>query len=326
MRNLAILTTLVLVVACAMPAAAQDNQDKNNNKGGLGGVLDTLGNVLGVGNQKLHGTVVLNEGSTFVVRTDDERTYRVDTASLDPQKTKTLTPGQMVSVTAHGGSQAGVLTATDVAPDAKGGGKAFGTVNGTVQEAGKQRVLFKTRDGLVLPVDVSKINGLPYLAANQPATLYYEQGSRQEVVGVWIEPGTSTSAQNRASQHQRGTASSATPSDAERASQPSTSTSQPSTSQPSTSQPSNDGQSPGAQSSPSASVATGSESIEGVVQSLGMSQLTLRTSQGTPMTVDTSGVDRQALRGIAPGDTVTVTGTAGNSPDRFVAQSVQPRR
>jgi len=91
-------------------------------------------------------------------------------------------------VTAHGGGQAGVLTATDVTPDPKGGGKAFQAVSGTVQEAGRQRVLFKTRDGLVLPVDVSNINGLPYLAPNQPATLYYEQGPRQEIVGVWISP------------------------------------------------------------------------------------------------------------------------------------------
>jgi hypothetical protein len=66
--------------------------------------------------------------------------------------------------------------------------------------------------------------------------------------------------------------------------------------------------------------------VEGVVQSLGMSQLTLQTPQGTSMTVDTSAIDRQTLRGIAPGDTVTVTGTAANSADRFVAQSVQPRR
>jgi len=42
--------------------------------------------------------------------------------------------------------------------------------------------------------------------------------------------------------------------------------------------------------------------------------------------VDTSGVDRQALRAIGPGDAVTVTGKSGASPDRFVAQSVQPKR
>ena len=157
MRKLAALTTLALILAAAAPLAAQDKQSNQDSKGGLGGVLDTLGNVLGTGTQKLHGTVVANEGSTFVLLTDDHRTYRVDAAALDPH----------------------VLTATDVTPDAKGGGKTFQAVSGTVQEAGRQRVLFKTRDGLVLPVDVSNINGLPYLAPHQPATLYYEQGPRK---------------------------------------------------------------------------------------------------------------------------------------------------
>jgi hypothetical protein len=289
MRTLAILTMLVLALSVATPLAAQDKQDKDN-RGGLGGVLDTLGNVLGTGSQKLQGTVVLNEGPTFVLRTDDGRTYRVDTASLDPQKARGVTPGQSVSVTTRGGGQAGVLTATEIAPDAKSSAKTFQTVTGTVQEAGSQRVLFKTRDGLVLPVDVGNIKGLSYLAANQPATLYYEQGSRQEIVGVWIQPGTSAAAQ----QPQPG-AGQASPS------------------------------SPGSQTSPSASVPS-PQSLEGVVESVGVSQLTLQTSAGRAITVDTSGIDRQALRAIAPGDIVTVTGKLGTTADRFVAQSVEPRR
>jgi len=288
MRTLAILTTLALALSVATPLAAQDKPDKDN-RGGLGGVLDTLGGVLGTGSQKLHGTVVLNEGSTFVLRTDDGRTYRVDTASLDPQKARGVTPAQSVSVTARGGGQAGVLTATEIAPDAKSSAKTFQTVTGTVQEAGGQRVLFKTRDGLVLPVDVGNIKGLPYLAANQPATLYYEQGSRQEIVGVWIQPGTSAAAQ------QQPGAGQASPSSA------------------------------GSKTSPSASVPS-PQSLEGVVESVGVSQLTLQTSAGRAITVDTSGIDRQALRAIAPGDIVTVTGKPGTTADRFVAQSVEPRR
>ena len=285
MRRLAVLTTLALILAAAAPLAAQDKQDKQtkpDSKGGLGGVLDTLGNVLGTGTQKLHGTVVANEGATFVLRTDDRRTYRVDAAAIDPQKVSALTPGQTISVTAHGGGQAGVLTATDVTPDPKGGGKTFQAVSGTVQEAGRQRVLFKTRDGLVLPVDVSNINGLPYLAPNQPATLYYEQGPRQEIVGVWIQPGTAGA-------------------------------SAPSTGAPSA-------------SAPSASVPAAAQSLEGSVESVGMSELKLQTSDGRSVVVDTSGVDRQALRAIGPGDAVTVMGKSGASPDRFVAQSVQPKR
>jgi translation initiation factor IF-1 len=290
MRKLAILTTLALACLVAAPVAAQDKQDKNNNKdnrGPLGGVLDTLGNVLGTGPQKLHGTVVLSEGSTFVLRTDDGKTYRVDAASLDPQKTQALTPGQTVSLNARGGGQAGVLTASDIAPDAKSTGKTFQTVSGTIQEASRQRVLFKTREGLVLPVDVSNVNGLPYLAANQPATLYYEQGQKQEIVGVWVQPGS-----GQASASQQNTPPPATAPSA---------------------------------SAPSASVPSPA-SIEGLVESIGVSELKLQTNDGHAITVDTSGIDRQALRAIGPGDVVTVTGRGGASPDRFVAESVQPRR
>jgi hypothetical protein len=189
-------------------------------------------------------------------------------------------------VNARGGGQAGVLTASDITPDAKSSGKTFQTVSGTVQEANRERVLFKTRDGLVLPVDVSNINGLPYLAANAPATLYYEQGSKQEIVGVWVQPGTA-----------QGSASS-----------PNT--------PPSTSASAN---------TPSASVSS-PQSIEGLVESIGVAELKLQTSEGQSITVDTSGVDRQALRAVGPGDIVTVTGQGGATPDRFVAQSVEPRR
>jgi hypothetical protein len=272
MRKLGILTTLALACLVAAPVAAQDKNNKDN-RGTLGGVLDTLGSVLGTGPQKLQGTVVLREGSTFVLRTDDGKTYRVDTASLDPQKTQTLAPGQTVTVNARSGGQAGVLTASEITPDAKSSGKTFQTVSGTVQEANRQRVLFKTRDGLVLPVDVSTVNGLPYLAANVPATLYYEQGPKQEIVGVWVQPGT-------------GQASA---------------------------------------TAPSASVSS-PQSIEGLVESIGVAELKLQTSDGHAITVDTSGVDRQALRAIGPGDVVTVTGKGGATPDRFVAQSVEPRR
>ena len=58
MRKLAMLITLGLVLAVAVSVAAQDKQDKDS-KGALGGVLDTLGSVLGTGPQKLHGTVVV---------------------------------------------------------------------------------------------------------------------------------------------------------------------------------------------------------------------------------------------------------------------------
>jgi hypothetical protein len=51
-----------------------------------------------------------------------------------------------------------------------------------------------------------------------------------------------------------------------------------------------------------------------------MSEIKMRTSDGRSLTVDSSGVDRQSLRGVPPGDTVTITGAADVSGDRFVAQ------
>jgi hypothetical protein len=49
-------------------------------------------------------------------------------------------------------------------------------------------------------------------------------------------------------------------------------------------------------------------SVEGVVDSIAMSEIKMHTSDGRSLTVDTSGVDRQSVRGVTPGDTVTITG------------------
>jgi hypothetical protein len=68
------------------------------------------------------------------------------------------------------------------------------------------------------------------------------------------------------------------------------------------------------------------QTVEGLVQSVGIGTLTLQTGAGQTVTVDTSRVDREALRAIAPGDVVAVRGTGGGTSDRFVAESVQARR
>jgi hypothetical protein len=186
-------------VFVAVPAVAQQSGGQSQGGGALGGVLDTLGGILGGGSRKVQGTVVVNDGNTVVLRTNDRTTYRVDAASLDPGARASLTPGQTVTVTGRGG-HGDVLTATDIQPDGGATSAAtFQRVTGTVQETGKQRVLFKTGEGLVLPIDVSRVHGLPYLGANQPATLYYEQGPKQEIVAVWIQPGAQSTGQPAAS-------------------------------------------------------------------------------------------------------------------------------
>jgi translation initiation factor IF-1 len=147
-------------------------------------------------------------------------------------------------------------------------------VSGTVQSTSSGRVLFKTKDGLTVPVDTSQIRGLPALAANTPATLIYEQGANQESQPVWIEAGDTTTA----------------------SSQPSASL-------------------------PSANAPTG-QKLEGLVESIAAAEITVQTTDGRHIKVDTANVDRTTLASVRPGDIVTVTGTAGTDPDKFSATTV----
>ena len=271
-----VIVILTVLLALAAPAAAQDSK-------GLGGVLDTLGGLLGGGTSKLHGAVVIAHDTTVVLRTDDKRSVRVDTGAIDPQVRQQLVPGQKVTITARGSGD--VLTASDVQVEqGQSAARAFSRVTGTVQDRSDGRVLFKTKEGLTLPVDTSQIRGLPYLAANTPATLIYEQGPKQEILGVWIEPGD--------------TAASASP-----AMEPAASGSQPSASLPSPNAPAG-------------------QKLEGLVESIAASEITVQTTDGRHIRVDTANVDRTALASVRPGDIVTVTGNATTDPDHFSATSV----
>ena len=285
MNLIVILTALIVALVGAAPAGAQDKDSKD--RGGIGGVLDTLGGLLGSGaSSKLQGSVVTAHDTSVVVRTDDKRSVRVDTASIDPQVRQQLVPGQKVTVTARGGGD--VLTASDIQVEqGQAAPQAFSRVTGTVQERTNGRILFKTKEGLTLPVDTSQIRGLPYLAANTPATLIYEQGPKQEINAVWIEAGDS--------------AVSASPA------------AEPAASQPKGSQP--------AASLPSGAAGAG-QKLEGLVESVGMSELTVQTADGRHIRVDTAGVDRSTLASVRPGDIVTVTGNATTDPDKFSANSV----
>src|SRR5207245_10493212 len=121
------------------------------------------------------------------------------------------------------------------------------------------------------------------LAASQPATLYYEQGPRQEIVAVWVQPGSGqpSASQPNTSQQTASQQPSPSPSSAPPASTPSS-------------------------TAPSASVSS-PQSIEGQVESIGVAELKLQTSDGRAVTVDTSGVDRPALRAISPRGGGTLT-------------------
>jgi hypothetical protein len=212
MNLIVILTAMFFALAGIGSVAAQDTKDNTTkDRSGIGGVLDTLGGILGGGTNKLHGSVVLARDNTLVLRTDDHRSVRVDTASIDPQVRQQLVPGQAVTVTARGAG-GDVLTASDVQVEqGKNAPQAFSRVTGTVLERSDGRVLFKTKEGLTLPVDTSQIRGLPFLAANTPATLIYEQGPKQELLGVWIEPGDAAVSASPTSDPSASTTSAASP-------------------------------------------------------------------------------------------------------------------
>jgi len=59
-----------------------------------------------------------------------------------------------------------------------------------------------------------------------------------------------------------------------------------------------------------------------MVESVGLSDLTLQTSDGKHVTVAISNVDKSALASVRPGDAVAVTGTAGTDPTHFTATSI----
>jgi hypothetical protein len=281
--NVIVIVTALLMLIGVGPAAAQSTKSNDSRGGGLGGVLDTLGGILNAGGGKVHGSVVAAHDTSLVLRTDDNRTLRLDTGSIDPKVREQLVPGQMVTVTAKGAG-ADVLTASDVQVEqGKTAAQKFQEVPGTVQGRSDNRVLFRTRDGLTIPVDTSQIRGLPYFAANTPATLIYQQGPNQEIQAVWIEPAESS---------------------------PSAS---PTTDRATT-------------SAPAASNAPGGQTLQGMVESLGINDLTLQTADGRHVTVATGTVDRNSLASVRPGDSVTVTGTPGSDPARFTATSIAPMK
>jgi hypothetical protein len=191
MKLLAFLATLLLLAP--VPAQAQ-----SSSRGALGGVIDTLGGILGIGGGRVHGHVVVATGDTLVVRTDDNRTLSIDASQTDLRIRGLLKPGDGVTVTLRqpreGESRSQTLAAADLQLDAPSQApKSYERVEGTVTEASGSRVVFKTREGFTLPLDVSLITGLPSLQPGQPATLIYEQSSRPgNVTAVWIEPGTGT--------------------------------------------------------------------------------------------------------------------------------------
>ena len=94
-------------------------------------------------------------------------------SEIDPRLRGLLQPGEAVTIVVKI-AQNQVPVASEIQLDRVKSGaipqrKSFQQVLGTVEQTSGSQVIFKTRDGLELPVDVSAIKGLPALAPKQPA-------------------------------------------------------------------------------------------------------------------------------------------------------------
>lgn len=150
-----------------------------------GAVLDVLTDGLGLA-RTARGHVVQHREATLVLRGDDQRVYTINTAGLDLPAMTRLKEGRPVTVALKSGSGPAVMPIAASVTAGPGAAKTFRRVEGFVEAVNGDRVTFKTRDGLTLTLDRSRIVGeAPRVAVNETATLVYEQ--EPALAGVWID-------------------------------------------------------------------------------------------------------------------------------------------
>jgi hypothetical protein len=259
-------SVLAFVLAAPVgPAGAQDR---------FGDVIgEILGGILGDGERaSVSGHVVFVRHDTLVFRTHDQRTLEVDVRRLDPALVQRLQPGQPVRLEVRRAVREGPVEAIRAEVDPAQPPADFQRVEGTIEDARGGQVLFRTRDGFRVPVDISRIGGLDPLRPNDPATLIYEQvPPEHQVAAVWIETGTP------------------------------------------------------AASPPATVPRTMAERLEGRVQAISLTSLTLQTFDGRHVQVDLGAVDARTRDTIRPGDVVTVFGHQ-QRPDVFAADWIETDR
>lgn len=175
-KNRAILTiAIVATLFTAAPASARARTDA---------IVDILRDMLGV-DRVVRGHVVKNREATLVLRSDDARTYTINTAALDVDGLRRLRDGRPVAVTLKSPGPGGMPIATAVDLQA-GPAKVFRRVDGTVEAVSEDAITLRTNDGMRFTLDPGRIVGEPpQVAVREPITLVYEQEPR--VAGVWIE-------------------------------------------------------------------------------------------------------------------------------------------
>jgi hypothetical protein len=170
----------ILVIASGIPAlACAQGTDRAR------GVFDDLlKDVLRL-NRTVRGHVVQHREATLVLRSDDERTYTINTAALGFAALHALRDGRSVTVSLKDSLPGAMPIAVALEP-ADGSVKRFQRVEGSVEAVDDERITFRARDGRRLSLERARIVGdAPHVWPSETATLIYQDEPR--VAGVWIE-------------------------------------------------------------------------------------------------------------------------------------------
>jgi hypothetical protein len=182
---IAMFATGVVLLGVVTPALGQ-----RQGQGREGGVPDVLTGVLTDVlrlSRSVHGHVVQHREATLVLRGGDDRTYTINTVGLETTALRNLREGWPVIVVLKSPGPDSMPIAASVAPG-EGAVKVFRRVKGTVESVSGDRITFKTRGGMTVTLDRSRIVGeAPHVAPNESATLVYEQ--EPQLAGVWIATG-----------------------------------------------------------------------------------------------------------------------------------------
>ena len=180
-----VVVVLILALASFTPALAQ--------LPGLGGIFkDTLGGLLGRDEaQNWRGHFVQAKGTTMIFRAEDGKTYAVDMSAINTQTWHPFTLGQPVTLAAKPGSGSQALIAVRIeAEQLDRSGRTreprtFRTAHGVVERVDGSKLMVRTTDNALFPVDVAQMTGEAEFRALDGALVILEPGQPNTV--VWIE-------------------------------------------------------------------------------------------------------------------------------------------
>lgn len=173
----ALLTTIVALSGMTSPASAQSRP--------ADAVLEALDQVLGL-RWNARGHVIQHREATLVLRGEDRRIYTINTAGLDVSAMTHLKEGHPVIVALDRGTEPDAMPIAASVAAGSGPTKTFRRVEALVEAVDGQRITVKTREGVTLTLDGSRIVGeAPRVAPHEITTLVYEQ--EPALAGVWID-------------------------------------------------------------------------------------------------------------------------------------------